>query len=130
MAVDLTCVVCLGVLSTASTGYVCSQCGRAFPAKDGVISFSSSKYYYNIIPREPMVEYLSSIQRSGWDRAFYQLQERLPGRKSSGLFNNVLAFHRAGWKFLLPRGPQVRVLDLGFGEPRRRPPSGPNPVPA
>ena len=111
---DLTCILCRRQLDQSVMGYDCPACGRSYPVRHGIASFSKSSYYYNIVPREPMLEYLATLDTTSWDEAFYQLQATLP-KKSQGIFNNVLAFHRAGWKFLLPRGDSVRALDLGCG---------------
>ena len=111
---DLICLSCGRSLEHSSTSYDCGDCGRSYPVRDGIASFSNSTYYYNIIPREPMLEFLASLSTRAWDEAFYELQAKLP-TKARGIFTNVLAFRRAGWKFLLPRGESVRALDLGCG---------------
>lgn len=111
---QLSCVACHESLSRAESVYNCPACGQTYPVRDGVVSVTAADYYYNTVPREQTRQFLSAAQAVGWDKAFYQLQSDRP-REAESLFQGVLGFERAGWKYLLPLGPTRRALDIGCG---------------
>ena len=95
--------------------YICRVCNSEVQVENEIIRFSKSDFYWNIISREMMNQYLGEIKTLGWTRAYYALQQRNQPRESRAIFDNVMLPSRAGWKFLLPISKLAKVLDLGSG---------------
>lgn len=110
----LVCPGCLAPLQRSSTSLICDECHHRYCETDGIVDLRLNREaYFAEFSRETMARLLAAIPRETVRGALNTIlrEEGAPPR----LGEYILGTGRAGWKFLLPLGPDSAALDLGCG---------------
>lgn len=111
---QLVCPDCRAPLQRTSLNLVCDRCHHRYSENDGIVDVRLNRdAYFAEFTREKMARLLASIPRDSVRGALNAIlrEDAAPPR----LGEYILGSGRAGWKFLLPLGPDSAALDLGCG---------------
>ncbi len=111
--VSLYCPSCRQGLEEGAECLTCARCAREYPLVDGIpVLRNSDAVYFGEFGRDEMARLLEEASTNLDGALRRQLREsQAPAR----LGEYIMGAGRAGWKFLLPVGPDARVLDVGCG---------------
>jgi ubiquinone/menaquinone biosynthesis C-methylase UbiE/aminoglycoside phosphotransferase (APT) family kinase protein len=110
----LVCPGCRAPLQRTSLNLVCDQCHHRYSENDGIVDVRLNRdAYFAEFNREKMSRLLAAIPQDSVRGALNAIlrEDGAPPR----LGEYILGSGRAGWKFLLPLGPDSAALDLGCG---------------
>jgi 2-polyprenyl-3-methyl-5-hydroxy-6-metoxy-1,4-benzoquinol methylase len=107
------CPACRAPVEAQADAYRCGGCGRNYPLRDGVSSFTDLGYFYGTLPKESVGEVIALAAGNRMGELRRHLTERkVKGRK---VFLRSFQDSFADGRFVLPLDKSHTVLDLGCG---------------
>jgi SAM-dependent methyltransferase len=107
----LCCPGCLAPLLVKEDERRCGVCGQAWPAADGVVYFSGCDPRVHQLDPAQWASLARGAAALGWQHALHDELRLL----NPAAYRHAIGQYRVHWRFLLPMGALVRVLDLNCG---------------